>query len=225
MEQFVRANCGLGRNLLREGKAAEALEYFHSALQPPETLGEARHPLANCSDNHFYLGRTYAALGQKTQARQWWTRAAAARGDFQQMAVTPYSEMTLYTILALRELGKKQAAEKLIRAVSDYAKQLEHAPAKIDYFATSLPTLLLFEADLQAQQKNTALFLQAQMQFATGKIDGSARLLAKILRTDPGHAPALELLVEIRQYGSTTSKVKSQRIRNASGVDLKRKRK
>ena len=225
VEQFVRANCGLGRNLLREGKAAEALEYFHSALQPPETLGEARHPLANCSDIHFYLGRAYAALGQNSQATQWWTCAAAARGDFQQMAVTPYSEMTLYTILALRELGKKQAAEKLIRAVSDYAKQLEHAPAKIDYFATSLPTLLLFEADLQAQQKNTALFLRAQMQFASEKIDGSARLLAKILCRDPGHAPALELLVEIRQYGSTTSKVKSQRIRNASGVGLKRKRK
>ena len=209
LEQFVRANCSLGRDLLRQGKAAQALEYFQSALKPPETLGEARHPLANCSDIYFYLGQTYAALGQMAHARQWWRRAATTRGDFQQMAVTQYSEMTLYTILALRELGKMQAAEKLIRAVTTYAKKLERAPAKIDYFATSLPTLLLFEADMQAQQKNIALYLQAQMQFAQGRKRASAKLLTRVLSSDPSYAPASELLAETMQRRPAAGKLRS----------------
>ncbi|MGC8539263.1 MAG: DUF5107 domain-containing protein [Phycisphaerae bacterium] len=225
LEQFVRANCGLGRDLLRKGKAADALRYFQSALKPPETLGEARHPLANCSDIYFYLGQTYAALGQKAQARQWWRRAASSRGDFQQMAVTQYSEMTLYTILALRELGKMQAAGKLIRAVTAYARELECAPAKIDYFATSLPTLLLFEADMPAQQKNSAQYLQAQMQFALGRKGACAKLLARIVKSDPSNAPASELLAEIMQDCPAAGKRKSQSIPNAAGFNPLNKRK
>ena len=109
----------------------------------------------------------------------------------------------------ISRMGKMPTAGKLIRAVSAYAKQLERVPAKIDYFATSLPALLLFEANMQAQQKNTAQFFQAQMQFAQGKINASAKLLTKILRADPSYAPASELLAETKQYGFVTGKLKS----------------
>jgi hypothetical protein len=49
-------------------------------------------------------------------------------------------------------------------------KQLAKTPkAKIDYFATSLPTMLLFDDDLQFRQETTALFLQAQAQLGSGQ--------------------------------------------------------
>ena len=49
-----------------------------------------------------------------------------------------------------------------------YARKLQKATAKIDYFATSLPTMLLFDDDLQFRQETTALFLQAQAQLGLG---------------------------------------------------------
>jgi tetratricopeptide (TPR) repeat protein len=186
----------LGRDMLWHGEASEALKYFQAAFKPPESLGEARHPLANCSDIYFYTGQAHAALGQLVEAREWWRRAAAARKDFQNMAVTEYSAMTYYSILAMRQLGRTGAAEKLLRAVRAYARHLEHVPAKIDYFATSLPTLLLFDTDLQMQQTHYALFLQAQMYAVEGKAGQTARLLEKILQSDPAHSLALDFRVE-----------------------------
>ncbi len=197
LEQYVRANMTLGRTLLRNGKPAEAMEYFLAALQPPENLGEARHPLANCGDIYFYMGQAQAALGRKAEARQWWHRAAQSRGDFRRMAVTACSELTLYSALALRQLGRLQSAEELLRAILAHADQLARTPATIDYFATSLPTLLLFETDLREEQTNTALFLKAQVYFAQGKHKQSGQLLATILRSDANHALASELLAEV----------------------------
>ncbi len=195
--QYVTAQLALGRAKLLAGKASEALDHFQIALKPPESIGEARHPLANCSDIYFYTGQAHAALGHVAEAKKWWRRAALSRGDFQNMAVTEYSPMTYYSILAMRQLGQLRAADKLLRAVLAYARELQHRPAKIDYFATSLPTLLLFDADLQSQQTHVALFLQAQMYAVGGKMKQAAALLKRILRSDPANALASGLLSEV----------------------------
>ena len=42
----------------------------------------------------------------------------------------------------------------------DHARKLARTSAGIDYFATSLPTMLLFDDDLTARQRTTALFLE-----------------------------------------------------------------
>jgi predicted oxidoreductase (fatty acid repression mutant protein) len=77
------------------------------------------------------------------------------------MSVRQFSEMTYYSALAWQRLGRKARAKKLLRALLAHARQLARTKAKIDYFATSLPTMLLFEDDLQARQTTTALFLEA----------------------------------------------------------------
>jgi hypothetical protein len=46
----------------------------------------------------------------------------------------------------------------------------------VDYFATSLPTMLLFEDDLQRRQEVTAKFLQAQALHGLGRSEEAAKL-------------------------------------------------
>jgi hypothetical protein len=70
---------------------------------------------------------------------------------------------------------------------------LARLPAKIDYFATSLPTMLVFEDDLTKRQPVTATFLQAQACFGLGRTAEAKKLLAKVLRLDPNHALAADL--------------------------------
>ena len=72
------------------------------------------------------------------------------------------------------------------------------SPAKIDYFATSLPTMLLFDDDLQFRQETTALFLQAQAQLGLGGKTEARALLQTVLRRDPNHALTADFLREIR---------------------------
>ncbi len=194
--QHARTHVLLGRAALRSGRAEEAAALFGAALTAPENLGEARHLLANQSDLHFWLGEAQATAGRTAAAREQWTRAATFQGDFQEMSVRLFSEMTYYSALAWRRLGQPARANALLRRLRAHARGLASAPARIDYFATSLPTMLLFADDLAARQRTSALFLEAQAELGLGRRAAARRLLQAVLRRDPSHAGARDLLDE-----------------------------
>ena len=195
--QHIRAHLALGRAALAARDFAGALAHFDLALAAPTNLSEARHLLANQSDVHFWLSCALAEAGDKVAARQAWTAAATFKGDFQQMSVRAFSEMTYYSALAWQKLGKPRQARQLFRQLLAFSRKLFKTPAKIDYFATSLPSMLLFEDDLQARQQTTALFLQAQAHLGLGEKNKAKSLLQTVLRRDPNHALAADLLSQL----------------------------
>ncbi len=194
LAQHTRSHLALGREALARGDAAAARDHFAAALGAPLNLGEARHLLANQSDVHFWLGLALHALGDKENARNHWLSAATFKGDFQEMTVRAFSEMTYYSALAWERLGRKARAQKLLRDLLAAALRLQKAEARLDYFATSLPTMLLFDDDLQFRQETTALFLQAQAHLGLGRTARGRRLLRTVLERDPNHALAADLL-------------------------------
>ena len=201
LEQYVRTYLTLGRRALAAGRAAEARRLFGAALQPPLSLGEARHLLANPSDIQYWLGKACRAAGELSEAEAWWRKAAASRGDFQQMSVQSFSEMTYYNALALQALGMRSEARKLLRELLAYAGKLLRTQATLDYFATSLPAMLLFEDDLQIRQTVTARFLQAQATLALGQVSRARIHLEAVLALDGNHSRAADLLVELNAGG------------------------
>lgn len=192
--QHVRTHQLLARRALAAGDAAEAIRLLEHALKAPENLGEANHLLANQSDLRLALGDAFSAAGRPDEARAHWRAAAEFQGDFQNMRVRAYSEITYFSALALRRLGQKSAAEKLLRALLAHARELAKTEAKIDYFATSLPTMLLFDDDLTARQHTTAQFLEAQALLGLGRKSAAAALLRTVLKRDPSHALAADLV-------------------------------
>jgi tetratricopeptide (TPR) repeat protein len=199
LEQHVRAQMALGREAIARRDYAQAKEHFEFALTSPLNLGEAKHLLANQSDVHFHLGEACAALGNKESARKHWFAAADFKGDFQEMRVRAFSEMTYHSTLSLEKLGKVAKAVKMFRDLLSYALKLQKTVAKIDYFATSLPTMLLFADDLQFRQETTALFLQAQAHLGLGKKAKAEALLKVVLKRDPNHALAVDLLNGVKR--------------------------
>ena len=197
LAQHVRTHLALGLQLLAADDVFDAARLFDAALGAPENLGEAKHLLANQSDIHFRLGCALAQLGNPAGAREHWAAAANFRGDFQGMSVRAFSEMTYWSARALDKLGRRAAAKKLLRHLLTHARRLARTPAKIDYFATSLPTMLLFDDDLARRQKISALFLEAQARLGLGDPAAARRLLTRVLRHDPAHALAADLRVEL----------------------------
>lgn len=63
------------------------------------------------------------------------------------MAATPYSAASVSSIRALRRLGDHQRADQLVAAMHRYLDELARSEPRVDYFATSLPDLLLFHED------------------------------------------------------------------------------
>ena len=194
--QHVRTQLAFGREALAQQDFPCAIDHFENALAAPTNLGEAKHLLANQSDIHFWLGCALSASGEKAGAREHWLAAANFKGDFQEMSVRRFSEMTYYSAQAWKKLGQPAKAKKLLHDLLGYARQLGQAHAKIDYFATSLPTMLIFDDDLQFRQKTTAIFLEAQARLGLGQNSTAKKLLSTVLRCDPNHALAADLISE-----------------------------
>lgn len=213
LAQHVRSHVALGREALAGARANEAFAHFEEALNSPPNLGEAKHLLANQSNVYFWLGVAASALDDSEAAEAWWTKAARSVGDFQQMSVTPYSELTYYNAMALEKLGKNVEAEQLLTELQQYANKLMQREPKIDYFATSLPSMLLFNDNLQQRNRLTALFLQAQAAAGLGDVDQASRLLDEVLAADPNHAWAWDTKEEMafRSLFTQTAPVRAPR--------------
>jgi tetratricopeptide (TPR) repeat protein len=198
LAQHVRAQLARGRAALANDDVTSARSHFEHALTSPRNLSEAKHLLANQSDIHYWLGCAFGALGDNKSARERWLAAATFKGDFQQMSVRAFSEMTFYSALSLEKLGRRAEAKKLFHDLLAYANKLQNTPATVDYFATSLPTMLLFDDDLQFRQETTALFLRAQAHLGLGHKAKARALLETVLRRDPNHALAADILKDTR---------------------------
>ncbi|MBO3734359.1 DUF5107 domain-containing protein [Glycomyces niveus] len=162
-----------------------AVVHAGAALEPPRSLGEARHPLANTADPQLVLGDALSAAGEALAARAAWEQAAAQEGDFQGMRVQAYSEHTAAAVTALRRLGKRGAATALRDDLERYIAEQAQAVAAVDYFATSLPTMLLFAVDTQAIHETRVLVLRAQLALLDGDTEGAADLARRVLARDP----------------------------------------
>ena len=142
-------NVALAHLALDDLDGPAAADFIRSALEPPASLGEARHPLANCAELHWLLGCALELSGDRLAAEAAWQRAAASAGDFLNMSTQAFSAQSEFAIRALRALGSDDAADAQIAAFGAFIDELAATPAAIDYFATSLPTMLLFHDDVQ----------------------------------------------------------------------------
>ena len=196
LAQYVRGQLLLGKAALEQDPAA-ALQHFEAALHPPQNLGEARHLLANQSDVFFWIARAHEALDHNDESRAWFLRATRYKGDFQQMSVRDVSDMTYWSALALEQLGHTSEARQTFRRILTYSHQLAVTPPKIDYFATSLPAMLLFDDDLGLRNRIDSGFLRAQALFGLGDRDDAEQLLHDILALDANHSGAQDLLAHL----------------------------
>ena len=192
--QYVRAHLLLGQRALETNDWQKALRCFEDAGTFPENLSEARHLLMNRSAVEYWLGVAEASGGEIEKAIAHWERAARSRGDFQQMAVQVISDQTYWSAQALRRLGREEQARLFFERIYDYGSALEQEPAKIDYFATSLPAMLLFDEDLQGRQTVAARFLKAQALLGLGKVEQAREMLMQLQQIDPSHTGVLDLL-------------------------------
>ena len=197
LSQYVRANLLLGQQALARKDAPTAIYRFEAAWNLPENIGEAKHLLMNLSMIDYWLGVAYSANQDKARAIFHWERAAKYRGDFQQMQVHSISDITYWSAQALVSLGRYEEARQMFRKIYDYSLHLERQTQKIDYFATSLPAMLLFEEDQVRRQEISAKFLRAQALLGLDQAEQGLALLNEVRSLDENHPGAADLLTTI----------------------------
>jgi hypothetical protein len=150
---FDRAAC-MRAEMLIDTNPHAAAAVLESGLEPPRTLGEGRHPAERPVRRWVLLGRARAAADDAAGAEQAW-RAAVAPTP---LAVAPRSadESTYWEGIARLHLGDTAGASAAWDALDARAASLREARDVVDYFATSVPELTLFDADTAAVRIDVA---------------------------------------------------------------------
>ena len=105
--------------------------------------------------------------------------------------------MSYYSGLSLACLGETEEARRMFEQMLEYAADLRRREPKIDYFATSLPLMLLFNDDLRKRNEVTAAFLEAQAKLGLGEKEEGMGLLRSVLSADRNHVGAADLMAEL----------------------------
>lgn len=189
--QYVWAHVLIGRSLLEQSDAQQALDHFSAARVYPQNLGEGKHLLTREAHLDYFSGVALFQMGREDEARKYWTRAAADDG--------PITWLSYYRAMGLDALNRKADAANLLRQIYDFAQKQMDAEVKIDYFATSLPNLLLFEDDLQQRNQVECLFLLALAELGSRNTDRAVELLNQVLSLDCNHIAAQQELESLKR--------------------------
>ncbi len=184
--QYVCAHRALGRKALQTGKAKEALDHFTAARHYPENLGEGKHLLTLERELDYFSAVAAKQMGEAELARRFWSAAAA---PLPSPGIHSY-----FQALALKALGKEQESAEKLSSLAHFADEQIEQEATLDYFATSLPNLLLFEDDLTKRNRVKLLLLSALARHGRGRCEEATQLLRQVIAEDPNHLFAAEML-------------------------------
>lgn len=197
LRQFTYACLKLGQQALKDGDAETALAWFKKSLDIPDNLGEKYHPLQAITHINYWKGMALKALGKIAEANEYFIASTSEEGDFIDMAVSVYSELSYYKALSLSELGKIKEAQQLFTDILKFGKAKLNELAQIDYFATSLPLLLVFEDDIQKRNTIDAKYLIALAELGLGNESIALKLFEEVLQMNAMHVGANDQLFNI----------------------------
>lgn len=156
---YDRAACLLARRLLDADETDAALSLLEEGIVAPPHLGEGRHPAERPTERLVLLGDAHAAAGDRDAARSAW--AAACTPTPYAVAERALGEADVWAGLAHTRLGEHDRARAVWDGLDDRADELDRARDDVDYFATSLPELVVFDVDTAAARAATAERLRA----------------------------------------------------------------
>ena len=153
--QYQFARVELAKKALKEKACDDAISLLEECLVYPHHLGEGK--LYNTPENDFYylLGEAYAQKGDEEKARECWEKAA--QGNLEPAAAIYYNDAKpdkiYYQGLALLRLGRVGEAHGRFHKLVNYGKQHLFEKQTLDYFAVSLPDLLIWEDSLDRKNQ------------------------------------------------------------------------
>ncbi|MFD1875105.1 DUF5107 domain-containing protein [Hymenobacter bucti] len=201
--EYLRSLTELAKADLHAGQPSAAVARLTQALAPsyPPKLGEGKLPGAPENELHYWLGCAHAALGQPQAARQAWQRATA--GNSEPTAALFYNDappdQIFYQGLAWGKLGSPEQSQVIFTRLLEYGRQHLPDEVKLDYFAVSLPDLLIFEDDLSRRNALHCRYLMGLGYLGLGQLPEAEAALAAVLHEDGRHAGAHTHLRLLRQ--------------------------
>lgn len=192
-KQYIYALVELAKQCISDGHCEKALELLKKAADSyPWNLGEGK--LMGAQENHiyYYMGVAYERCGKTEKAAECFEKASA--GISEPVGAMYYNdqppEMIFYQGTALKKLGKDREASSRFHKLLSYGEKHIYDEMRIDYFAVSLPDLLIFDEDLNVKNKIHCMFMMALGYLGLGQKQAAADYFARVLKADVSHQGA-----------------------------------
>ena len=201
--QYITSLIEMAKTNFLQGKFDESLFFLDQAKIYPDNLGEGKLIGAQENDIDYWLGVIYNACDQTELANTHWQRAT--QGMEEPNAAVYYNDQQpdkiFYQGLALLQLGRFEEANTRFEKLVSYGKEHLNDQIRIDYFAVSLPDLLIWEADLNLRNKIHCQYLMALGYLGLNQLKKAKAILLDITVTEQSHLGAiihLEMIKNIK---------------------------
>jgi tetratricopeptide (TPR) repeat protein len=200
--QYVYSLTEMAKRQILDGQYEKAIDLLEQAQVFPHNLGEGKLAGTRENDLFYWLGIAYERLSRIKEAEDFFHRAA--EGQTAPAAAIFYNDQQpdkiFYQGLALKKLGDGKKAERIFAGLIEYGDAHLNDKIRIDYFAVSLPDLLLFEDDLDRRNKTHCYYMKGLGFLGAGRQQEAAAYLQKVLEYDPMHFGAKTHLSLMSQW-------------------------
>ena len=187
--QYQICRVELAKNAIADKEYEKAIKWLKECLEYPCHLGEGKLYGAQENDFYYLLGVAYDALGQKEEAVKCWEEAT--KGPQEPAAAMYYNDAKpdkiFYQGLALYKLGREGEAHGRFYKLINYGKQHVFEKQVMDYFAVSLPDLLIWEDSLDMKNLIHCKYMLALGYYGMGDKEKAYKYLAEIEALDNNH--------------------------------------
>jgi tetratricopeptide (TPR) repeat protein len=189
--QYLIAYIELAKQALEERQYDEAIALLTCAEHYPENLGEGKLYGAQENDIHYLKGCAYEGMSSTAKAKEMFEKASTGLSEPVQAIYynDQQPDKIFYQGLAWKKLGDDTKAESIFNRLIEFGQQHLNDKITIDYFAVSLPDLLVFDQDLDQRNKNHCHYLIAlgNLGLNSSKIPQAEKYFKLVLENDINH--------------------------------------
>ena len=187
--QYKICRVELAKQAVANKEYEKAIGLLKECLEYPYHLGEGKLFGAQENDFYYFLGIAYDALGEKVKAHQCWE--TATKGPQEPAAAMYYNDAKpdkiFYQGLALLKLGRDDEAHGRFYRLINYGKQHVFEHQTMDYFAVSLPDLLIWDDSLDTKNEIHCKYMLALGYYGMGEKEKALKYLAEVEALDNNH--------------------------------------
>ena len=177
--QYQMCRLEIAKQLLQKNaNDARAKQLLEECLVFPHHLGEGKLYGAQDNDFLYFLGRYEEGTAGPTEPA-----AAMYYNDAK-------PDKIFYAALCYRKLGQEDKARSLFNKLINYGKQHIFEHQTMDYFAVSLPDLLVWEGDLDEMNVIHCKYMLALGYYGLGDRERAERFLREVEALDNNHLGA-----------------------------------
>ncbi|MET0638174.1 MAG: DUF5107 domain-containing protein [Chitinophagaceae bacterium] len=195
VSQYLICHLEIAREAIHNGEYEAAFALLNQAGDYPDNLGEGKLPGTPENDLLYLKAVVNERLGEKNKAELLYKAAVIGNSEPAQAIFynDPQPDKILYQGLAWMHLGEKERAASIFNRLIEFGEAHFNDKITIDYFAVSLPELLVFDIDLDLRNRVHCMYLIALGNLGLDQLNKRVTpgLFDGILKLDVNHQGAM----------------------------------